>query len=50
MVLDVILVTFGDPGVTFSDFVGSWGQARNLMIFEGCPGGAQVERTRSEGG
>ena len=48
MVLGVILMTFGDPGVTFSDFSGSWGQAGNFMIFEGYPGRAQVERTRSD--
>ena len=38
-----ILVSFGDPGGTFSDFWGSWRKPWNLMIFQGYPGGAQVE-------
>ena len=34
--MEDILVSFGDPGGTFSDLFG-W-------IFQGYPGGAQVER------
>ena len=36
-----ILMHFGRPGVTFSDFGGSWRQAWNVMIFQGYPGECQ---------
>ena len=50
VVLGAFFVTFVDLWHTFSDFWGSWGQAWNLMIFKGYPGGAQVESsTPSEG-
>jgi len=49
MVLGALLVTFGDLLGTFSDFCESRGQARNLMIFKGSPGRAQVERTHKLG-
>ena len=34
---------FGRPGVTFSDFRRSWGQASNLKISERFPEGARAE-------
>ena len=45
-----IWVSFGDPGCTFSDFLGSWRQAWNVMIFQGYPGGARAKRIHPEGG
>ena len=45
-----ILMSFGRPGVTFSDFWGSWRQAENFMIFERFPRGARAEVERHSGG
>ena len=38
-----ILVSFGDPGDTFTEFLGSWRQAWDVMIFQRYPEGARVE-------
>ena len=40
-----ILMSFGDPGETFSDFLVSCRQVWNLMVFPGYPGATQVETT-----
>ena len=49
-VLGVIWVTFGDLGRAFSNIWGYWGQARNLIVFQGSPRGSPNPATPPSGG
>ena len=43
-------MSFGSPGIDFSDFWAPWRQAINYMIFERFPGGPRVEVTHQSSG
>ena len=43
-------MSFGRPGVDFSDFGVPWKQAINFMIFERFPRGPRVEEIHRSGG
>ena len=43
--LQEFLESYGDIGVTISDFGGYWKQARNIVVFQRCSARTQVAGT-----